>query len=257
MNIRIGRYISLPDIEAQLAPDNYTYSHSLLYTVDPYTQTGILATVKLNNHWLIQLGLSGGNDVALWTTDAKPTLTACVSYSWINGNDNIYPCANGINDGKYAYNNIQMFVNTWYHIFNKSTHMATEAYYMYEKAVPNVAGNVSNLLPTETGANEAFLRSRPIDLLRSRMGAVNYIEHQFSCKDYISIRNEFLDDHRGQRTGYMTHYSENLIGYGHWIGTTVLQRPELRFEHAYDLPAYDNGHKKNQLVFAADVIFHF
>ena len=28
MNIRIGRYISLPDIEAQLAPNNYTYSHS-------------------------------------------------------------------------------------------------------------------------------------------------------------------------------------------------------------------------------------
>jgi hypothetical protein len=35
MNIRMGRYISLPDIEAQLAPNNYTYSHSLLYTIDP------------------------------------------------------------------------------------------------------------------------------------------------------------------------------------------------------------------------------
>ena len=31
MDIRVGRYISLPDIEAQLAPNNYTYSHSLLY----------------------------------------------------------------------------------------------------------------------------------------------------------------------------------------------------------------------------------
>ena len=38
MDIRVGRYISLPDIEAQLAPNNYTYSHSLLYTVDCYTQ---------------------------------------------------------------------------------------------------------------------------------------------------------------------------------------------------------------------------
>src|SRR5208337_4211418 len=37
MNVRIGRYISLPDIEAQLAPNNYTYSHSLLYTFDCYT----------------------------------------------------------------------------------------------------------------------------------------------------------------------------------------------------------------------------
>ena len=64
MNIRVGRYISLPDIEAQLAPNNYTYSHSLLYTVDPYTQTGIVATIKLSDHWLLQGGFSGGNDVA-------------------------------------------------------------------------------------------------------------------------------------------------------------------------------------------------
>jgi len=42
--VRIGRYISLPDIEAQLAPNNYTYSHSLLYTFDCYTQTGVTAT---------------------------------------------------------------------------------------------------------------------------------------------------------------------------------------------------------------------
>jgi hypothetical protein len=32
LNVRIGRYISLPDIEAQLAPNNYTYTHSLTYT---------------------------------------------------------------------------------------------------------------------------------------------------------------------------------------------------------------------------------
>lgn len=71
MNIRMGRYISLPDIEAQLAPNNYTYSHSLLYTVDPYTQTGIVATVKFSDHWLAQAGFSGGNDVAPWTKDVS------------------------------------------------------------------------------------------------------------------------------------------------------------------------------------------
>ena len=68
MNVRAGRYISLPDIEAQLAPNNYTYSHSLLYTVDPYTQTGVVASIKLSDHWLLQTGISDGNDVALWDT---------------------------------------------------------------------------------------------------------------------------------------------------------------------------------------------
>ena len=87
MNVRVGRYISLPDIEAQLAPNNYTYSHSLLYTVDPYTQTGVVTSIKLSDHWLIQLGISDGNDVALWTKDATPTGTACVDYTWSKGGD--------------------------------------------------------------------------------------------------------------------------------------------------------------------------
>ena len=56
----IGRYISLPDIEAQLAPNNYTYSHSLLYTFDCYTQTGINATTRINSHWTTQVGLVAG-----------------------------------------------------------------------------------------------------------------------------------------------------------------------------------------------------
>ena len=41
MNVRVGRFISIPDIEAQLAPNNYTYVHSLTYTFDNYTNTGI------------------------------------------------------------------------------------------------------------------------------------------------------------------------------------------------------------------------
>jgi hypothetical protein len=45
--------------------------------------------------------------------------------------------------------------------------------------------------------------------------------------------------------------------WGHWIGTTVLFRPELRFEHAYDLRAYNSGTRNSQLTFTLDVIFKF
>jgi hypothetical protein len=34
-------------------------------------------------------------------------------------------------------------------------------------------------------------------------------------------------------------------------------RPELRYEHAYDTTAYNNGTKKSQLMFAADVIWFY
>jgi Putative beta-barrel porin-2, OmpL-like. bbp2 len=257
MNIRVGRYISIPDIEAQLAPNNYISSHSLLYSFDPFTQTGVLATVKLNLRWLVQAGFSAGNDIAPWASGAKPSLTACVSYTFNQGNDNVYPCVSGINSGKYAYNNVQFFVTTWYHKFNKSWHMATEAWYMYERDVPSVTPGLANPLPTETNANGAFCTPGERQCLAPEWAAVNYLQKELSPRNFISLRTDFLDDLKGQRTGFKTIYSENTLMWGHWIGTTVLFRPELRFEHAYDLPAYNSGSRNSQLTFTLDVIFKF
>jgi hypothetical protein len=260
MNIRMGRYISLPDIEAQLAPNNYTYSHSLLYTVDPYTQTGIVASIKVSDHWLVQAGFSDGNDVAPWTPDAQPTATACLDYTWSNGGDALYTCINSLNRGKYAYNNLQSFYETWYHKINSHWHTDTEAWYMYERDVPNIGGNLAPgqaPLPTETGANGAFCSYGETRCFAPEVAVVNYLEYERDTHNYFSFRNEFVDDIKGQRTGYTTRYSEHLLSYGHWIGSTILFRPELRLEHSYDMAAYDLGTKKTQFIVAGDITYHF
>jgi hypothetical protein len=253
LNVRFGRYISLPDIEAQLSPQNYTYTHSLLYNYDPFTQTGVIGSVKLNDKWLVSLGINGGNDIAVWARGAKPSLTACVSYTFNKGKDNIYPCASGINTGKYAYNNVQLYVNTWYHKFNDSCHMATEGYYEYQRDVPSIFGS----LPTEPNANGAYCALGQQRCFAPAWAAVNYLQKQFSKKDYISIRNEFLDDSKGQRTGFKTWYTEHTFMWGHWISDVITVRPELRFERAYNMPAYDLGTKKNQFSFAVDLIVRY
>jgi len=43
--VRFGRYIPLPDIEAQLAPNSYMYTPSMTYTYDNYTNSGLQATL--------------------------------------------------------------------------------------------------------------------------------------------------------------------------------------------------------------------
>ncbi len=259
INIRIGRYISLPDIEAQLAPNNYTYSHSLLYTVDCYTQTGAVASIRVSSRWMIQAGFSGGCEAAPWTTDAKPTGTACASYTWATGGDNLYLCANAINDGKYAYNNVQGYYLTEYHRFGKGLwHTSTEGWYQYERGVPNIAGNVANPIPTETGANGAYCDAGQLRCYAPSSAILNYVERDFNNHhDSLNIRNEFVDDIRGQRTGYKTMYSEHLIGFDHWIGTTITVRPEIRLEHSYQMAAYDDGTKTTQFTVAGDLIYHF
>jgi len=258
MNIRIGRYISLPDIEAQLAPNNYTYSHSLTYTYDCYTQSGINSTTRFNDHWLFQAGISAGCEAVPWTRpDSKPTFNTCLNYSWKEGGDNLYLCANSVNDGRYAYNNLAAYYLTWYHKINASWHTATESWYQYERKVPNVLNTAAASL-LETNANGAVCATTTqLTCFAPEWAIVNYVERQFGKHDYLSIRNEYMDDIRGQRTGFKTKYSEHLVGWGHWIGTTVLLRPELRFERSYTVPAYDNGTKKNQFMLAGDVVYFF
>ncbi len=253
MILRIGRFISLPGIEAQLAPGNYMYSHSLLYTVDPFTDTGAVATVKLNDRWLVQAGLTGGHDVALWTPDAKPSATACISYTSASVNDNIYACLNGINDGKYAYNNMQQYDVTWYHRFTRRWHIASEAWYMYEREVPAVGGS----LPIETGTDGATCAFGEQRCTAPEYAAVNYIEHELSPHDILSFRSDMLDDQKGQRTGFATRYTENTLSWQHWFGSTVQLRPEIRLDHSWNLRGYDLGRHRTEFVAASDLIFHF
>jgi len=253
MNLRIGRFISLPGIEAQLSPNTYMFSHSLLFSIDPFSDTGVIATVQLNDRWLVQLGLTSGHDVAPWTSDAKPSGTACVSYTTQSVNDNIYLCANGINDGKYAFNNLQQYDGTWYHRFSKSWHMATEAYVMYERDVPSVSGPI---VP-EPNANGATCRPGLDRCFAPEYAVVNYVQKQLSPHDFVSFRSDFLNDKKGQRTGTATRYSENTLMFAHWMGSTVEIRPEIRFDSAWDRKAYDLGTRRNQLTVASDVIFHF
>jgi hypothetical protein len=257
LNIRIGRFLSVPGIEAQLAPNNYNMTHSLLYTIDPFTDTGIYGSLKLNKQWMVQLGISGGHDVALWTSDAKPSAIFCLNYSTKSNNDNFYGCANGINDGKYAYNNLQDYDFTWYHKFNSKWHMATETWYMYERDVPNVAGNVPNPITPELGANGAFCKVGMLRCTAPEYAIVNYINREINSKFMVGFRSDFLDDKKGQRTGFATKYTENTLYATRYIGSTIMLRPELRFDHSWDLDAYNGGKARNQFFFGMDLIYKF
>jgi hypothetical protein len=265
MNIRVGRYVSLPDIEAQLAPNNYSYSHSILYTYDCYTQTGVVGTIKVNDHLTVQAGISPGCDVMPWTTDAKVTGTFCATYTWSDGGDALNSCANSVNDSKYAYNNLAAYYETWYHRINSTWHTDTEAWYQYMKDVPNMYWynavdqpntSTGQYLPSATTPwpEVTFQRPGGVNL---NFGAVcedprlaaskqsstcyapewamtNYIEHNFwKNTASLNIRSEFVDDIRGQRTGTPAKYEEHMVGFDFWAGSTITFRPELSYTHAF------------------------
>jgi hypothetical protein len=270
-NVRVGRYVSIPDIEAQLAPNNLTYSHSLLYTYDPFTQTGILATIKLTKNWQIQTGVNAGSDVAPWVKGERHlTAAACVQWTSDSGNDSIYPCMDGINDGDWGWDNVQHAVLTWYHRFDSHWHMDTEAWYMWQSHTPNVQNpqGVAMIAQRYSYLNVgapfgAICNPAVVTCYSYEWALLNYINYQFGPRDIAVWRSDYLDDARGQRTGFKTRYYEFSLSYTHWLGDTVELRPELRFEHSRDVDAYDNPSleagmgKHSQATIAVDAVLHF
>jgi hypothetical protein len=251
--LRVGRYISLPDIEAQLAPNNYTYSHSILYTYDCYTQFGANLTTKLSDHWTVQGGISPGCDTMPWTTDAKVTGNVCATFTWRNGSDALNTCDNTINDGKYAYNNLTAFYETWYHRISANWHTDTEVWYQYMKDTPNmywynagIAKSATTPWPETNGAGvnlnfgavcqdpRAPASTQSARCFAPEWATTNYVEHNFWHNTAsLNIRNEVVDDIKGQRTGTPAIYEEHMVGFDFWSGSTITFRPELSYTKCY------------------------
>ncbi len=167
--IRAGRFIALPDIEAQLAPNNYMYSHSLGYTFDNYTNTGVQLSQAINKNWIVQFGLSVGSDTMPWDAFAKiknpaptflysgavtvnplypnatmyrdpgaiPSYTGCVRWNSDAGGDNVYVCGDALNNGIWGYNNLQWLGGTYFHKFNDEWHIGIETWNIHLNKVPN------------------------------------------------------------------------------------------------------------------------
>ena len=210
LEFRFGRYISVPDIEAQLAPNNYMYSHSMTYGFDNYTNEGINATLKLTKNWEVQFGIAVGTETTPWNGTHislinpvtgypgyqgprdfgfQPTFNACLQWESDNAWDNIYLCADGINNGDWGYNNLQWLGGTWYHKFNDQWHISMESYYMYIRNVPDVSqgyGATPFAYIPFNRPNEAHCPTGETSCTAHVWTALFYLNYQFSPLDNIS-----------------------------------------------------------------------
>ena len=281
-DVRFGRYISVPDIEAQLSPNSYMYSHSLTYAFDNYTNTGVIGSLKLTNNWLLQLGVNWGTETGPWNTThislinpatgypgyqgerdpgAQPSITGCAQWQNDTAYDALYLCANAINNGLWGYNNLQWFGGTYYHKFDENWHIAMESYYMFQKDVPDVLQGYGNTafayFHPGNAPFEAICPNGEIKCAAREWGYVAFLNYKFSPLDNLTLRGEIYDDVNGQRTGFATHYNEWAFGWQHWFSPQVEIRPEIAWYHSLDKPAFDNGNKHAITIFASDLIWHF
>lgn len=270
--IKYGRYISPADIEAQLAPDNYLWTHSLMFTVDNYTQTGMLSSIKLNKNWMVQAGIQAGDDIAPWSRAAIPSGEACLRWQSNSNKDSIYLCANSFNNGHYrladknngqnGHDNLNQYNVTWGHRFSRRIHMMTEGYWLYE--INALQGGT-----VESGAPHNYFRNVgpgvSLPGMSQAWGLVNYTNFKITDKDYITLRPvDILGDPRGVRTGYRATYGSWTMGWCHRFNNLLCIRPEIRYERALHTGGneptatpYNNGTRLSQISIGFDVIQRF
>ena len=299
--IRFGRFYALPDIEFPFATGNYMYSHSMLNTFDNYTHYGAQTTLALNKNLFLQLGLTMGTDTAGWNyrktvfnpfpnpvfpdptmlkdPGNQPSLTGCVRYQTDSANDNVYVCANGINNGTWGYNNLQAYGFTWYHKFNDRLHLAWETFTYSQRNVLNAsdpAGVIANngypFSPVHgflfNAPNFAQCDDPNVLACTARVFAsVMFWNYKVSPLDNLTVRLEYYDDQQGQRTGAKTRYSDFGLGWQHWFSPQVEIRPEVTYYRSWDAPAFNGNFnarptpiapdKSYMWMASADLIWHY
>jgi hypothetical protein len=244
------------------------------------------------------------------------TLNACAVYTWSDGGNALNVCDNTLNNGKYGYNNLSAFYATWYHRISPHWHTDTEGWYQYMRDTPNMwwintgvpynkvsspwPENVNNYHFVAPGVTPStlnfgavcedprntFAGPRKAYCYAPEWAMTNYIEHNFwNNTASLNIRNEIVNDIKGQRTGTPGYFEEHMVGFDFWAGSTVTFRPELSYVHAFSpfglraldispgesVSAMQNaavgqtaretmqsiGAKSQALVIAADLIWHF
>ncbi len=254
--VTIGRYISPADIEAQFAPQNFLYTHSLMFSYDAYTQTGANAAVKINDEWSVLLGVNAGDDIAPWAPAAQPTGQALLRWVAPNNNDSLWGGATSFNNGKFTANhdNLQEFNMTWSHRFTPDFFTETEGYYMDQWDA--VLGGTCNFGPVTAFGGGGC--GAPLPGMSREWGAVNYTEYKLGPKDFLSVRNDWLDDVNGERTGFATQYASWTVGVTHSLTALTEIRPEIRYDRAFNGPTpYDDGTRRDQYTFNVDIIQFF
>ena len=125
------------------------YTHSMTYTFDNYTNTGIQTTLAVTKNWMIQLGVSVGSDTLPWNVGATipnpipnplypnatmpkdpgavPSITVGVRWTATAAMTTSMWSADAINGGQWGYNNLQWFGLTYYHKFNDQWHISFES----------------------------------------------------------------------------------------------------------------------------------
>lgn len=232
LDVKVGRFFAQFGVESIAAVDNPLASHAYNFIYNPFTHTGLLTTLKLDDAWSVQNGLVTGSDVFIGPA-AVPTYIGSVKWAPPSGPDSVL-FAVILGPGRFNqpqnFNNPQVFDLVWTHKINGRLNYTLDALFGYQTNVP--------------GSGTATWQ-----------GVVNYLTYTIGPRLSGTARLEFFNDPQGQRTGFEGLYTALTLGANFRPHPWVLLRPEVRYDYNAASAPFEGKH--GLFTAAMDVVFRW
>ena len=229
LELTFGRFFAPFGVESIAGPDNTLVSHSYSFIYNPFTQTGGLAKLAVNDSLTLRGGLVIGSD--LFIHDANtPTFLAGFHWTGDDGSTTIDFLAitgNGRYDVEHGVHNPCMFDLVATRQLSETVTVTLEGLGGYERGFPGA------------GTSHWF-------------AGVGYVDWDLREDLDAAIRLELFNDEHGNRTGSPGLYSSVAGGLAWRWGERLVVRPELRLDHNTESQPFDG----DRMLFTAtlDVI---
>ncbi len=236
LTFKLGKCTTPMGFEVIEAANDLLPSRSFLFGYAiPFTHTGAIATLQASAQTSVSYGVVLGWDV--WD-DNNDALTQLASFAWKSPSEADTVTVNAIVGAERAGNDddLRTVVDaTWVHTWSESWKTALNADVGFEQGAA-------------AGKDATW------------WGAAGYATRTFSDAIAATARAEYFRDVDGTRLSTPASLAELTIGLD-WKPWTCLPnlhlRPEVRWDHSFDGPFFDEGRDEDQLSLTLDLIFTF
>jgi len=230
--VKVGKFWTTIFNESIDPTLNRTVSRAITFMSNPFTNSGALATTKLNDRWTMNNGIVAGADT-FFGSAAEGNYLGGLKYETEGATDSIafntMLGSASYNQGLKVLNSYDVFEILYSHNFNDNWNYTLDTMYSFAN---NFEGTVTN-------------RDGSVFVLNNEWacwyGFVNYLTYKINDKWSTTSRVEFFEDVKGVRTGYEGLYSTFTQGVTWQFRPGLWFRTELRYDYA-QARAYQGNH---------------
>jgi hypothetical protein len=208
LDVKVGRFFAQFGAESIDPTQNALASRSYSFIYDPFTHTGLLTTLKLDDAWSVQNGVVTGSDM-VFDPGLNTTYLGSVKWAPPDGRDSVLfavVVGKGRYDAEHAFNNPEVFDVVYTHKLDDRSTYTLDALYSFQTDFPD----------------RGFVNDWAV---------VQYVTRQFCPELGATARLEFFGDPQGWKTGFEGTYVAVTAGVQYRPIKDVILRPELRYDY--------------------------